>query len=136
MSTLMRSRCRSTALQAVFCAAWTLSSRALLRGQLFAMPTGGADGEVQDYEAAFQKRFQQVKKQEAEAPKQRARKVKKEPSAPAWWAFWENRAGAEGQGKNFLSPSEWNYLVVLVGVLMVLTSVIFAWKMSPWGRGF
>ena len=19
-----------------------------------------------------------------------------EPSAPAWWAFWENRAGAEG----------------------------------------
>ena len=48
MSTLMRSRCRSTALLAVFCAAWTLSSRALLRGQLFAMPTGGADGEVQE----------------------------------------------------------------------------------------
>ena len=46
MST-MRSRCRSTAL-AVFCAAWTLSGQALSSRQLFAMPTGGADGEVQE----------------------------------------------------------------------------------------
>ena len=108
---------------------------ALSMQSLFAMPKGSSDG-VQDYEGAFQKRLQEVKTQEAQAPKQKARKVKKESSQPAWWAFWENRAGAEGQGKNFLSQTEWNYLVILVGALMVLTSIIFAWKMSPWGRGF
>ena len=26
---------------------------------------------------------------------------------PAWWSFFEDRAGAEGQGKNFLNPTEW-----------------------------
>mmetsp|Transcript_32823 Transcript_32823/g.76692 ORF Transcript_32823/g.76692 Transcript_32823/m.76692 type:complete len:123 (+) Transcript_32823:66-434(+) len=94
----------------------------------FAAPGAGAD----DYEAAFKKRLKQVRDT---TPQEAPKKAKKsEPFLNA--AFFDGRAVEPESGKNFLTMPEWNVLLKLVGVLMVLTTVVFAYKMSPWGRGF
>ena len=104
-------------------------------GPCFAAPNKAEPGEAgEDYEAAFKKRLKQVRTApEAAAPKKAAKK-KAEPFLSA--AFFEGRAVEPESGKNFLSQPEWKVLLQLVGVLMVVTTVVFAYKMSPLGRGF
>ncbi|CAE7236145.1 unnamed protein product [Symbiodinium necroappetens] len=94
-----------------------------LLGRGFAAP--GADA---DYEAAFKKRLKQVRDAPATPAPKKAQKAKKsEPFLNA--AFFDGRAVEPESGKNFLTMPEWNVLLKLVGVLMVLTTVVFAYKM-------
>ncbi|CAE7790122.1 unnamed protein product [Symbiodinium sp. CCMP2592] len=92
----------------------------------FAAP-GAGGAEADDYEAAFKKRLKQVR-DTTPAPKEAPKKAKKsEPFLNA--AFFDGRAVEPESGKNFLTMPEWNVLLKLVGVLMVLTTVVFAYKM-------
>ena len=103
----------------------------------FAAPAGEAPA-GEDYEAAFSKerlkRLKQVRETEAAQAKTPKAPKKQEPFLGA--AFFDGRAVEPESGKNFLTAPEWDVLVKLVAVLMVLTTVVFAYKMSPWGRGF
>eukprot|EP00929_Paragymnodinium_shiwhaense_P017479 TRINITY_DN12679_c0_g1_i1.p1 TRINITY_DN12679_c0_g1~~TRINITY_DN12679_c0_g1_i1.p1 ORF type:complete len:188 (-),score=44.09 TRINITY_DN12679_c0_g1_i1:128-607(-) len=84
-----------------------------------------------DYEAAFSQRLREVKKdKKAEKEEKRKKAQEKPPSLPVFGEMFNDRAGDDNSGKNFLSGGEWNTLLVLFGIFALLFFGSFVWKAS------